>query len=78
MENIKKNPVLMGILSCVGTALLLLAIDLVFSLINKKPFAEQISSTTSLIILIVGPIASGISTYVKTKEKVEGKKKDGR
>ena len=47
MENIKKNPVLMGILSCVGTALLLLAIDLVFSLINKKPFAEQISSLSA-------------------------------
>lgn len=71
MENIKKSPVLMGILSCVGCALLLLAIDLILSLITKKTFAEQLSSTTTIIILIVGPIASGISTYMKVKGKAE-------
>lgn len=75
MENIKKNPVLMGILSAVGCAALLFALEFVLSLINQKPFREQISSTLVIIILIAGPIFSGISTYIKTKEKVEGKEK---
>ena len=75
MENIKNNPLLMGILSCVGCALLLLAVDFVLSLVGNKTFAQQVSNPTSLIILIAGPIASGISTFVKVKGKIEGKDK---
>ena len=75
MEEFKKNPVLMGIASAVGCALLLLAVDFVLSLINHKPFASQIGDPVSIIILVVGPIASGISTWKKVKEKVEGKEK---
>jgi len=74
MEKIKKNPLLAGILSCVGILITLLLIDLVFSLINKKSFAEQVSDPVSIIILIVGPITSGISSYVKAKKDLSGKK----
>ena len=74
MEKIKKNPPLAGILNCVGTLIALLLIDLVFSLINKKPFAEQVSDPVSLIILIAGPIISGISSYVKSKKELSEKK----
>ena len=74
MEKIKKNPLLAGILNCVVTVVGLLLVDLVFSLINKRPFAEQVSDPVSLIILIVGPIASGISAYVKTKKELSEKK----
>nr|AHF24119.1 hypothetical protein [uncultured bacterium Contig46] len=75
MDNIKKNPVLMGVLSCVGCALLLLAIDFVLSLIGGKTFAERLRDPVSLIILIAGPIASGISTFMRTKNMLEGKEK---
>jgi len=74
MEKIKKNPLLAGILNCVGTLAALLLIDLVFSLINKRSFAEQVSDPVSLIILIAGPILSGISSYVKVKKDLSGKK----
>ncbi|MBQ6721921.1 MAG: hypothetical protein IJQ88_07135 [Clostridia bacterium] len=74
MEKIRKNPPLAGILNCVGTLIALLLIELVFSLINKRPFAEQVSEPLTLIILIVGPIASGISAYVKTKKELSEKK----
>ena len=74
MEKIKNNPPLAGMLNCIGTLIALLLIDLVFSLINKRPFAEQVSDPVSLIILIVGPITSGISAYVKTKKELSEKK----
>ena len=74
MEKIKKNPPLAGILNCVGTLIALLLIDLVFSLINKRPFAEQVSEPVSLIILIIGPIVSGISSYMKAKKELSEKK----
>ena len=74
MENIKKNPVIYGILSCAGCAVLLLALDFVLSLIHKRPFAEQISDPVNLSILIIGPIASGISSYVTAKKKLAEKK----
>ena len=74
MEKIKKNPPLAGILNCVGTLIALLLIYLVFSLINKRPFAEQVSEPVSLIILIAGPIISGISSYVKAKKELSEKK----
>ena len=74
MEKIKNNPLLAGILNCLVTAAGLLRVDLVISLISKKPFAEQVSEPVSLIILIVGPIASGISAYVKTKKELSEKK----
>ncbi len=74
MEKIKNNPPLAGILNCIGTLIALLLIDLLFSLINKRPFVEQVSEPVSIIILIVGPIASGISAYVKTKKELSEKK----
>ena len=75
MEEFKKNPVLMGIASAVGCALLLLAVDFVLSLFTKKSFATRLSDPISIVILVVGPIACGISTWKKVKEKVEGKEK---
>jgi len=75
MEEFKKNPVLMGIASAVGCALLILAVFFVMSLITKKPFADRFNNPTSIIILIVGSVASGISTWKRVKEKVEGKEK---
>ena len=76
MEKIKKNPLAMGILSAVGVAAVLLLIDLVMSLISKEPFIDKISDTFSLVILIVGPIASGISTYIKVKNQNQEKKQN--
>ena len=75
MEDFKKNPLLMGIASAVGCALLILAVYFVMSLVTHKPFSERFSNPISIIILIVGPISSGISTWKKVKEKVEGKEK---
>ena len=75
MEEFKKNPVLMGIASAVGCALLLLAVDAVLGLVTDRSFAERLKDPVSIIILIVGPIASGISTWKKVKDKVEGKEK---
>ena len=74
MESMKKNPVLMGILSAVGVAAGILLIELVFSLIRKQNFGDQFRDPVTLIILIVGSIASGISTYLKTKNEISGKK----
>ena len=74
MEKIKKSPILMGVLSCVGVAALLLVIDLILSLIKGRTFAEQISDPIQLIILIVGSLGSGISYYFSTKKKLEEKK----
>ena len=74
MGKIKNYPPLAGILNCVGTLIALLLIDLVFSLINKRPFAEQVSEPVSLIILIAGPIISGITSYVKAKKELSEKK----
>ena len=74
MEKIKSNPLLVGILNCLVAAAGLLLVDLVLSLINKKPFAEQVSEPVSLIILIAGPIISGISSYVKAKKELSEKK----
>ena len=74
MENIKKNPLLMGVLSGAGMAALLVIIDLVLSLIKKRTFAEQISQPVNIIILVVGTIGTGISTYLKVKKELEGKK----
>ena len=73
MENLKKNPVLMGVLNCVGVAVGLLIIDFVLSLIKKQSFAERISDPVSIIILIVGPIACGISGYLKAKKNLSEK-----
>ena len=75
MEEFRKNPLLMGIASAVGCALLLLAVDFVLSLVTKESFAERLSDPISIVILIVGPIASGISTWKKVKDKAEGKEK---
>ena len=75
MEKIKKNPLLAGVVNCLVTVVGLLLVELVFSLINKKPFAEQVSDPVSLIILIAGPIFSGISSYVKAKKELSEKKK---
>ena len=75
MEKIRKNPVLMGILSAVGTLASLLLLELILSAINGESFQEQISTTFIIILLIVGPICSGISTYLKVKRQVEGKEK---
>ena len=74
MEKIKSNPLLVGILNCLVAAAGLLLVDLVLSLIDKKPFAEQVSEPVSLIILIAGPIISGISSYVKAKKELSEKK----
>ena len=74
MEKIKSNPLLVGILNCLVAAAGLLLVDLVISLIDKKPFAEQVSEPVSLIILIAGPIISGISSYVKAKKELSEKK----
>ena len=74
MEKIKNNPPLAGILNCIVTAAGLLLVDLVLSLINKRPFAEQVSEPVSLIILIAGPIISGISSYMKAKKELSEKK----
>ena len=74
MEKIKSNPLLAGIVNCLVTAAGLLLVDLVLSLIDKKPFAEQVSEPVSLIILIAGPIISGISSYVKAKKELSEKK----
>ena len=74
MKKIKSNPLLVGILNCLIAAAGLLLVDLVFSLINKRPFAEQVSEPVSLIILIAGPIISGISSYVKAKKELSEKK----
>ena len=73
MENIKKNPLLMGLLGTAGGAALLCAVDLILSLIKKRTFAEQISDPINLIILIVGSIACGISAYMNAKKNLEGK-----
>ena len=70
----EKNPVLMGILSAVGVAAGILLIELVFSLIRKQNFGDQFRDPVTLIILIVGSIASSISTYLKTKNEISGKK----
>ena len=75
MEKIKSNPLLVGILNCLVAAAGLLLVDLVLSLIDKKPFAEQVSEPVSLIILIAGPIISGISSYAKAKKELSEKKK---
>ena len=74
MEKIKSNPLLVGILNCLVAAAGLLLVDLVLSLIDKKPFAEKVSEPVSLIILIAGPIISGISSYVKAKKELSEKK----
>ena len=74
MEKIKKNPLLAGVVNCLVTVVGLLLVDLVLSLINKRPFAEQVSGPVSLIILIAGPIISGISSYVKAKKELSKKK----
>ncbi|MBQ6398499.1 MAG: hypothetical protein IJI21_00090 [Clostridia bacterium] len=74
MEKIKNNPLLAGILNCIVTAVGLLLVDLVFSLINKRSFAEQAGEPVSLIILIIGPIVSGISSYMKAKKELSEKK----
>ena len=42
MENLKKNPVLWGILNCVGSAVLLLAVYYVLSLFGGKSFISSI------------------------------------
>lgn len=73
MENIKKNPLLMGLLGTAGGAALLCAVDLILSLIKKRTFAEQIGDPINLIILIVGSIACGISAYMNAKKNLEGK-----
>lgn len=74
MDKIKKNPALMGVLSCAGMAVTLLLLDFVLSLINKRSFGEQISDPVNLAVLIIGPIASGISSYFKAKKDLTEKK----
>ena len=74
MEKIKNNPVLAGVVNCLVTVVGLLLVDLVLSLINKKPFAEQVTEPVNFIILIAGPIISGISSYVKAKKELSKKK----
>ena len=75
MKNIKKNPILMAVLNVVGVAAGLLLVDLVLSLIKKQSFAEQISDPVSIIILIVGPIACGISGYMNAKKNIAEEQK---
>ena len=75
MENIKKNPILMAVLNVVGVAAGLLLVDYVLSLIKKQSFVERISDPISIIILIVGPIACGISGYLKAKKNMTEEKK---
>ena len=75
MENLKKNPVLWGILNCVGSAVLLLAVYYVLSLFGGKSFSERLSDPINIIILIVGPIASGITSFTQAKKKLEEKDK---
>ena len=61
MEKKKLSPVASGILNAVVSFVLIIAVYFVLSLINKQSFAERISDPVSIIILIVGPIACGIS-----------------
>ena len=75
MENIKKNPILMGILSAVGCEVLLLAVEFVLGLTTQKPFSVRISEPLTIIILIVGPVSCFISTFGRTKKKIEGEEK---
>lgn len=76
MENIKKNPILMGILSGVGGGALLLAVEFVLSLINKRGFGEQLSDPVNIIIVVVGAIATGVSSFMKAKKEAAGKKEE--
>ena len=73
MDNIKKNPILIAVLNVVGVAAGLLLVDYVLSLIKKQSFVERISDPISIIILIVGPIACGISGYLNAKKKLSEK-----
>ncbi|MBQ9256581.1 MAG: hypothetical protein IJ181_05610 [Acidaminococcaceae bacterium] len=68
MEDMKKNPILMGVLSGLGLAVTLLLMDVVICIIRHRSFAEQVSDPVNLIILIAGTITTGISTYLKVKK----------
>ena len=72
MEKFRKNPVLMGIGSAVLVALGLILIEVVFALIDKEPIGQRLSQPFTLILLIAGPICSGISTWYQTKKKLSG------
>ena len=74
MENIKKNPVYMGILGAVGGGALLFVIEFVLSLIKKRSLGEQLSDPINVIILVVGTISTGVSSYMKAKKASEEKK----
>lgn len=77
MDNIKKNPLLMGVLNAVGAAAALLLVEFVISLFSKtKSFADQISDPFTIVLLIVGPIACGVSAYMKTKKDLSGKQEE--
>lgn len=65
----------MALLNVVGVAAGLLLVDYVLSLINKQSFVERISDPVSIIILIVGPIARGISGYLKAKKNIAEEQK---
>ncbi len=75
MDKIKKNPALMGVLSTVGTAVALFVIELILSKVKGRTLGEQLGNPVSILILVGGSIATGISAYSRANAKLEKKDK---
>lgn len=70
MKKLENNPLLYGIVNCLLSAVGVVIVCFIISLVKKdESFSDVISGTYMLIILIGGSILSGISAYFKAKNK---------
>ena len=76
MDNLKKNPIAMAIISGVGYLLLVGAIFFILSLFRKdQTFVESISDPIMIAVFAIGAVLSAVQGYNKAKKQLNGEEK---
>ena len=76
MDNLKKNPIAMAIISGVGYLLLVGVIFFILSLFRKdRTFVESISDPIMIAVFAIGTVLSAVQGYNKAKKLLNGEEK---
>ena len=77
VENLKKNPIAMAVISGAGYLILVAAIFFILSLFRKdETFVESISDPIMIAVFAVGTVVSAVQGYNKAKKKLNGEDKN--
>ena len=76
MDNLKKNPIAMAIISGVGYLLLVGVIFFILSLFRKdQTFLESISDPIMIAVFAIGTVLNAVQGYNKAKKQLNGEDK---